>query len=203
MAECSEISLLLGAFEDSELEPNEMQEVAHHLARCDSCTARLADYSTIGRGLRTIAPEPILAGFAAAVTARIDALPQPLPARIRRRTARWWRGSGDIFGSGFAWGTGAVAVAVLTILLTTPYAQRYAARRLAPAGSAVSHEVAKLEEGVAAVPEALAQRDSGTQAVMAEDSQAIISRLEAEMPSVAVWSEPQSDTTVIWLPDQP
>jgi hypothetical protein len=38
---------------------------------------------------------------------------------------------------------------------------------------------------------------------MAEDSQAIISRLEAEMPSVAVWSEPQSDTTVIWLPDQP
>ncbi len=199
MAECSEISLLLGAFDDSELEPNEMQEVAHHLARCDSCTAMLADYSTIGRGLRTIAPEPMLAGFATAVTVRIDALPQPLSQRI----ARWWRGLGDVFGSGFAWGTGAVAIAVLTILLTTPFAERYASRRLAPASSAVSHEVAKLEQGAAAVPEALAQRDSGTRAVMAEDSQAIISRLEAEMPSVAVWSEPQSDTTVIWLPDQP
>ena len=176
-----------------------MQEVAHHLARCDSCTAMLADYSTIGRGLRTIAPEPMLAGFAAAVTARIDAIPQPLSVRI----GRWLRGDGNVLGSGFAWGTGAVAVAVLTIVLTTPLAERYMARRLGPAGSAVSHEVAKIEEGVAAVPEALAQRDSGTRAVMAEDSQAIISRLEAEMPSVAVWSEPQSDTTVIWLPDQP
>jgi hypothetical protein len=38
---------------------------------------------------------------------------------------------------------------------------------------------------------------------MAPDSQAIISRLEADSPSVAVWSEPQTDTTVIWVPDQP
>ena len=36
----------------------------------------------------------------------------------------------------------------------------------------------------------------------AEDSQTVISRLESEIPSVAVWSEPQNDTTVIWLPDQ-
>ena len=40
MAECGEISMMLGAFEDSELEPNEMQEVAYHLARCESCTRR-------------------------------------------------------------------------------------------------------------------------------------------------------------------
>jgi hypothetical protein len=38
---------------------------------------------------------------------------------------------------------------------------------------------------------------------VAADSQAIISRLEADSPSVAVWSEPQTDTTVIWVPDQP
>jgi putative zinc finger protein len=38
---------------------------------------------------------------------------------------------------------------------------------------------------------------------VAADSQAIISRLEANSPSVAVWSEPQTDTTVIWVPDQP
>jgi hypothetical protein len=34
------------------------------------------------------------------------------------------------------------------------------------------------------------------------NSGAIISRLEADSPSVAVWSEPQTDTTVIWVPDQ-
>jgi hypothetical protein len=38
---------------------------------------------------------------------------------------------------------------------------------------------------------------------VAADSQAIISRLEADSPSVAVWSEPRTDTTVIWVPDQP
>ena len=55
MAECGEIGMMLGAFEDSELEPNEMQEVAFHLARCESCAAILADYSTLGRDLRSIA----------------------------------------------------------------------------------------------------------------------------------------------------
>jgi hypothetical protein len=35
------------------------------------------------------------------------------------------------------------------------------------------------------------------------DSHADISRLESENHSVAVWSEPRRDTTVIWLPDQP
>ena len=48
---------------------------------------------------------------------------------------------------------------------------------------------------VAAAPQA--------EETVAPDSQAIISRLEADSPSVAVWSEPQTDTTVIWVPDQP
>jgi hypothetical protein len=30
----------------------------------------------------------------------------------------------------------------------------------------------------------------------------IISKLETSNPNVAVWSEPNQDTTVIWLPDQ-
>lgn len=51
------------------------------------------------------------------------------------------------------------------------------------------------QNGVAAAPEA--------EETVAADSQAIISRLEADSPSVAVWSEPQTDTTVIWVPDQP
>src|SRR5712691_6556195 len=98
MAECSEISLLLGAFEDSELEPNEMQEVAYHLARCERCTAALSDFATIGRGLRDIAPEPMLGGFAAAVISRIDALPRPFWVRI----SRFLRGRDTTVGPGFA-----------------------------------------------------------------------------------------------------
>ncbi len=37
---------------------------------------------------------------------------------------------------------------------------------------------------------------------MAQNSEAVISKLESQSPNVAVWSEPQNDTTVIWLPDQ-
>ncbi|MFZ0889523.1 MAG: hypothetical protein WA005_13800, partial [Candidatus Binataceae bacterium] len=40
-------------------------------------------------------------------------------------------------------------------------------------------------------------------AVAENSSRAIISRLEANSPSVAVWSEPKTETTVIWIPDQP
>ena len=104
MAECGEISMMLGAFEDSELEPNEMQEVAFHLARCESCTGILADYSTLGRDLRSIAAEPSLAGFSSAVIARVDRLPQPVLTRIERFIRRQL----DSVGSGIAWG-GAVA----------------------------------------------------------------------------------------------
>jgi anti-sigma factor RsiW len=191
MAECSEISLLLGAFEDSELEPNEMQEVAYHLARCERCTAALSDFSTIGRGLRDITPEPMLGGFAAAVISRIDALPQPLWVRIRRI----FSGKDSVLGTGFAWGTAAAAIAAITIVLTTPYAERYAATHLQPVASAVTHDIAKAEGDAASVAQAVEDPS--------EESEAVISRLETEIPSVAVWSEPRSDTTVIWLPDQP
>jgi hypothetical protein len=190
MAECSEISLLLGAFEDAELEPNEMQDVAFHLARCELCTGTLSDYATMARGLRDIAPEPMLAGFAPAVIARIDALPQPLWVRI----SRFFRGRDGIFSPGFTWGTAAAAVAAVTILFATPYAERYATNHLQPAATAVTSEVASLGHDAESVAEVVDP---------SEESQAVISRLEAEIPSVAVWSEPRSDTTVIWLPEQP
>src|SRR5260370_38518121 len=93
MAECSEIGMMLGAFEDAELEPNEMQEVAYHLARCETCTGILADYSSLGRELRSItsAPDfsaPALAGFSSAVIARVDRLPHPLFSRTQRYCGR-------------------------------------------------------------------------------------------------------------------
>ena len=34
------------------------------------------------------------------------------------------------------------------------------------------------------------------------DSHAVIKRLESEIPTTAVWSEPENGTTVIWLPSE-
>jgi anti-sigma factor RsiW len=193
MAECGEISMLLGAFEDSELEPNEMQEVAYHLARCESCTSTLADYSTLGRDLRAITAAPMLAGFSSAVVARIDRLHQPLTTRIERFLRRRL----DSVGSGIAWGGAVAAAAIVTIVLMTPYAQQFT--------SQASHSTSPVTKVEAAVPAASQVVDSApSEPTMADnDSHADISRLESENRSVAVWSEPRRDTTVIWLPDQP
>ncbi len=193
MAECGEISMMLGAFEDSELEPNEMQEVAFHLARCETCTGVLADYSTIGRDLRSITAEPSLAGFSNAVIARVDRLPQPVFTRIERFLRRQL----DTVGSGIAWG-GAVAVAaIMTIVLMTPYAQQFAKR------GTQSTVVASSDQNVAPASNQVANAATNEPTMADNDSHADISRLESANHSVAVWSEPRRDTTVIWLPDQP
>jgi len=192
MAECGEISMMLGAFEDSELEPNEMQEVAFHLARCESCTGVLSDYSTIGRDLRSITAVPSLAGFSNAVIARVDRLPQPVLTRIERFLRRQL----DSVGAGIAWGGAVVAAAIMTIVLMTPYARQLANRGTAPtmvASSDRGHPASDQASNVAANEPTMADNDS----------HADISRLESENHSVAVWSEPRRDTTVIWLPDQP
>lgn len=173
MAECNEISLMLGGFEDAELEPKEMQEVAFHLARCDSCAGLLADYSTVGRRLRLLTSAPVVSGFSSAVIARIDRLPRPWFGRVERFFGR----AADFVGSGFAWDGAIAAVAVLSTILLTPYAEQFASRRL---------------------PSTV-----GEPAMADDDSHAVISRLESEIPSMAVWSEPRKDTTVIWLLYQP
>ncbi len=194
MAECGEIGPMLGAFEDSELEPNEMQEVAFHLARCESCTSILADYSTLGRDLRSIADPPMLAGFASAVIARVDRLPQPVLTRI----GRYLRRQADALGSGVVWGGAVAAVAVLTLVLMTPYAEQLANR-----GSHSNASIAAAGHEAATAANQIADATASEPTMADNDSHADISRLESENHSVAVWSEPRRDTTVIWLPEQP
>jgi anti-sigma factor RsiW len=200
MAECSEIALMLGAFEDGELEPHEYQSVALHLAHCDRCTAELAEYSAIGRELRTAVAEPELAGFAAGVMRRIDSLPVPFSTRVSRFMSRL----GEQFGSGFGMATAAAVAAIITVILASPFA-RNLEQNASTLPQLASRQVAKVEQSVEqSAEQAPVQLASapGDMNATAEDSQAVISRLESEIPSVAVWSEPQNDTTVIWLPDQ-
>lgn len=215
MAECSEISLLIGPFEDGELEPHEMQEVARHLAACSSCEAILNDYGVIGRELRGATTLPPLDGFAQGVLARIGALPVPFRLRV---TAWFDQFIGGISGT-LAMGALAAAVAVTTAIIVTPYAQRQIASRTSTNLSLEGKTVARLEssapaKGAAtqvAATEGGAMMESGAEPpAMASpaftpstgNSHAIISRLESQIPSVALWSEPQNDTTVIWLPEQ-
>ncbi|MGH7815062.1 MAG: anti-sigma factor family protein [Candidatus Binataceae bacterium] len=198
MAACGEIDLMLGAFEDGELEPNEMQEVAFHLARCQACTGDLASLSTIGRELRAIAPASVPLGFSAAVKRRIDDLPVPLTVRVGRYFDRTF----GLIGSGIAWGAGMAAVAALTAILIAPYAGRFANRHpnTAIAMASLARSAVEAPRRLAAALPVVAIPED--QAAYGQDSRAVISRLEAEDPSVAVWSEPRTDTTVIWVPDR-
>ena len=202
MSECSEISLILGPFEDGELEPHEMQEVARHLAACSNCEKALSDYNAIGRQLRDLQSLPPLEDFARAVAQRIEKLPISWRARFNRFVGE----INDRMAAAVAIVATAGAVAILTALVVTPYITSHTRKPVANELSGAS--IAKLSDrGASNLAEATDQdtaqvAPSPAAAEIAGDSRAVISRLESEIPSVAVWSEPENDTTVIWLPEQ-
>src|SRR5579872_4885202 len=117
MKDCDQINLLLGSFEDGELEPHEMQEVARHLATCKSCEEMLGDFNAIGRELRDIITIPPLTGFTEGVMARIAEHKVPL----RERVGAFFDGLNQRWAAAFAMVSMAGAVAVLTALVLTPY----------------------------------------------------------------------------------
>jgi len=190
MAQCDDIAPLLGTFEDGELAPHEMQEVARHLAGCANCEETLAGYSNVGRLLRDAATAPALEGFAIAVQARIEQLRPPLRVRL----GRWFGAHRERFGGGMAVAFAMAAAAILTVVITTPFA-----RNMVGAGSHVTRLATRnaraLAGDTAKSSAAIASATSG-------EPSTIISKLESSNPDVAVWSEPSQDTTVIWLPDQ-
>ena len=194
MADTAHVSLMLGPFEDRELEPHEYQEVAFHLARCEECRAELADYGAIGRELRTLAVDLPLDGFKDAVMRRIDGLPVPLSVRVRRLFDR----IGGLFPSGLGMAVAGAIAAAITVVLVTPYAQ-VAMHRSAPI-----HEIAQTGPELAVRPGVeTARHEIGRELGEVEEApEAVISKLESDIPSVAVWNEPRMSTTVIWLPDQ-
>jgi anti-sigma factor RsiW len=203
MADCSEIGLLLGPFEDGELEPHEMQEVARHLARCPNCEAILADYNTLGRHLRdAVVLNPVPDDFAKAVQARTARL------RPARQTGRLSGSVVERIAASLVLGLAAAAVAVVTAVVVTPYARQLMSRHSAAAQLAsVQQKTTQLARTTAGMPANIpASKGKAPHTKLAanttQNSSAIISRLESESPSVAVWHEPQTDTTVIWLPDQ-
>ncbi len=209
MANCSEIAPLLGSFEDSELDPREMQEVARHLAHCHACEATLNEFESIGNHLRAVAIQPALADFVTNVQRRIEEARVPLRVRIRlsldRLSERW--------AAALALPTAALALGAW-VLLFAPYAQRYfqrgpepgvVANTQGPAGISSPRDanLAAATQGPNEGSEPEAQEVASGAAPMGDSPQTVISRLEARTPNVAVWSEPETKTTVIWMPDAP
>ena len=190
MARCNEISPLLGAFEDGELEPHEMQDIARHLADCKNCEGIVFDYSKLSRLLRDAAPAPALDGFAQAVQNRIERLRPPFRVRI----GRWFADQGERFGSGSVIAFAMAAAAILTVIITTPLAQN-----IVGTGDHVARVAARDADAVASKA---TQSSEELASAFGSQPGTMISRLETSSPNVAVWSEPRQDTTVIWLPDQ-
>jgi anti-sigma factor RsiW len=218
MARCEDMKFLLGPFEDGELEPHEMQEVARHLVGCADCDGELADYRTLAVSLRSTIAIPDLTGFRASVMARVDELPIPLRLRLRRYMTSFTDGIGATLATGFA----TAAVAVATAVVLTPYLKQSQFMPLfghpvqvahaAPGkhASAPISNIARNKLPSVIPPDVARDLSNGTTGeggdiapvMQTQDPSAIIDRLEANNPSVAVWSEPQSNTTVIWVPDQ-
>jgi anti-sigma factor RsiW len=193
MPDCSEIRPLLSAFGDGELEPPELLSVARHLAECTDCERETADFSSLGTQLRdtlesTVGSIP-LAGFTEAVQARISHLRPSLWSRFRH----WLESLDERLNPGLSLASAAIAMAALTAIILTPYVRQYATRHSVQVASSTPAHQTLAQAQTAVDP---------TENALAEDSHAIISRLESANPAVAVWSEPRSDTTVIWVPDQ-
>jgi negative regulator of sigma E activity len=200
------MTLLLGPFEDGELEPHEMQEVARHLATCKSCEELLGEYSAIGRELREIITIPPLTGFAAGVNARIEELRPPL----RERIGAFFESLNQRWAAAFAMVSMAGAVAVLTALVLTPYLRSSGAKGGAPVAPMAKAETNASslastttdQEGARSMMPSQDQQLASTTDMNPGDSHAVIKRLESQIPTTAVWSEPENGTTVIWLPSE-
>jgi anti-sigma factor RsiW len=194
MAQCDIIAPLLGTFEDGELPPHEMQQVARHLASCTNCERTLAGYSSMGRLLRDTAPAPALDGFAMAVQTRIAQLRPPLRVRV----GRWFESQRERFGGGLVMAFAMAAAAVLTVVVTTPLA-----RNLIGAGNHVAHVAMSDAQALKRSANGSLGKTFGALAsVASREPSTIISKLDTSNPDVAVWSEPSQGTTVIWLPEQ-
>jgi anti-sigma factor RsiW len=180
MPACDQVKLLLGPFDDGELEPHEMEDVAFHVAGCTACKATLEDYRSLGVALRDCLPQPTVDGFTSAVLKRIDQLPQPL-------WKRWWRHANMLAehaGGAMSLVAAGALAALITAWLVTPYTQRLLHRssNLVQVASSNQNDSTGLS----------GQALGASQNALLDQSQP---------PMITLTDDPS--TTVIWLPNQP
>jgi anti-sigma factor RsiW len=178
MAECDQVKLLLGPFDDGELEPHEMEDVALHVVGCPACKAALADYRSLGVTLRDCTPQPALDGFTAAVLKRIDEIPQPIWKRWRyyvEALSQSFGGTASLFAAG-------ALAALVTAWLVAPYADR------------LLHRSSNVVQVAAENGDDLSATEPAANATQIASDQ-------SQTSMITLSNDP--DTTVIWLPNQP
>jgi anti-sigma factor RsiW len=191
MIECTGIAELLGAFRDGELEPDKVAIVARHLAACTQCEMLLSEICELGETLRASAWEPCLDGFAEQVLSRVARLPEPFSRRLRR-------GLGAL---GWSWPAAITSASLATALASWLVLMTFGKPNTPSITAAGSNAVTEVRAGESAAQGGLAQA-LGLSYPGPKD-QVVISRLETDRHHVALWSEPEGTTTVIWLPEEP
>ena len=217
MTSCGEIQLLLGPFEDGELEPHEMEDVALHVVTCGGCKEALEDYRALGVGLRDAVTVPPLDGFAQTIIGRLRRRRVPLRIRVGR-----WREPLARLASLVEFASVAAATAILTMLIAGPDIRQFVARKdtrqlvTAAANPVIANPTARhvlattQPEAPSAAHVALVAPDQNlanlideTKLKAAGEMQEMMSEMGAgQSPAVAVWNEPNTHTTVVWIPDQ-
>jgi anti-sigma factor RsiW len=198
MSACDQIKLLLGPFDDGELEPHEMEDVALHVVSCADCKTALEECRSLGVALRDVRP-PSMEGFTQAVMARIEQLPIPMHVRLRRYLAskvERFGASFERFGASVAIGAVGAVAAIMTVWVVTPYAHRF---------NHHSQEQIALQQSDYIAPSVPAP---GPDPDMEPDHHDVFDQVEPPSlaygipPTIAVSDDPQTATTVIYMPNQ-
>ncbi len=197
MAHCDDIAPLLSAFNDGELPAHESERVIQHLDGCETCKETLIDYLLLGHHLRTATAVSSLDGFTEGVMRGIAGVRRPFRGRLLNRLEdlrERWVAAVSLAGA-------TVALATLALVLAEPHTwERVSAPfRTTPAPTDVAQNSASL--GSPSSSSRPVESVSSSTLPDESSSEAFISRLEATPPSVALWSEPNTKTTVIWLGD--
>jgi len=185
LAHCDDIAPLLSAFNDGELSAHDTDLVTQHLDGCETCKETLIDYLLLGHHLRTATALPSLDGFTEGVMRGIAGARRPFRGRLLNRLEdlrERWVAAVSLAGA-------TVALATLALVLAEPNTWERISALFRTTPSEIAQKPATLpSEASSTLPDQ-------------SQSEAFISRLEARPPSVAMWSEPNTKTTVIWLGD--
>ncbi len=204
MAHCSEIEPLLSAYTDGELTALESEQVTHHLDNCGGCKETLLDYVLLGHHLRSAVAMPSLEGFAESV---LNAIPRRRPS-LRERFFDWRERMRERWIAAISVTGAAAAMASLALVLwQQPQVVGgipWLGHRQSGGADAAARSLNRNSTSIQ-IPDQAQNTAAAAPAAAAQaapfNSETFISRLESRHPSVAMWSEPDYKTTVIWLGD--
>jgi len=170
---CRDADALLPMFFDGELDAKRMRDVAMHTTRCGDCEGKLRDLESVQGHLQALLAAEVDAVDMSGLWAAIEKRLPPPEAGWWLRLRNWWENLEPM-----EWNVAlpATAAATAIVVLTS-----VALWQNEPSG-----------ENFAAVD---------AQHVASTDYATGIERLETTFDSVAVLSDPDTHTTVLWIGD--